>query len=726
MNVKRTASFRLFILALALCLVLPLFAMPATAASGKATILLSNLSVYVGDYVYVTVTYSSSVPMATWSFGIQYDSSKLQYVSGAQSTTGGTLNFVDQPTSGGVTSKSYTITFRAKALGSASVSTVTREVYAEDYSTISVSEASRTINVIERPAASGENRLSALSVSGAELSPAFASGTDAYSTTVPYSLNKVEVSATTTHSAASVRVQGAEDLVVGENKVAVIVTAENGNQRTYTINVVREDSKFVGAAVDLDGQTLNFARDPSEVSGVPEGFSPGEGTYGEDPVLLYENATKSACLAALLGEKDAEGKRPCHFYLYDRASGEFAPYVSAETRPQTFVFLNLPEGVELPEGFSPSMLVVLEQEVSAWSGTQKDGRELTLVYATPVDGTAAFYVYDSESGNFSLYQTPVEPEPELSTGGLTMPEMEVALAEETQKNETLRSYLFYGLIAAGALCLILFIVIIILAIVAGKRKRRLKVATGEAQEEERYYEELGIAVGALSQTEEQEPVKQESSTPEPAMAYVLPTEEEGTLEGEEYVPEDVEFPEETLYVPQNVAFPAETLSVDEEVFLPEDDGFMAAPLSADEDADLSEEAIDLTAEPIDLSKDGAERSNEGAEMTGEDDFLVPTAAPQAAPAAEPSSPKPRPIPIWEELDEIAHTAEPTRRRKPVADAASTFAPAKPVPPERHAHPEVERVFGTKSDDEIFRDNNPIIDEDEEDGEDAPIYGFDEE
>ena len=50
---------------------------------------------------------------------------------------------------------------------------------------------------------------------------------------------------------------------------------------------------------------------------------------------------------------------------------------------------------------------------------------------------------------------------------------------------------------------------------------------------------------------------------------------------------------------------------------------------------------------------------------------------------------------------------------------------KKEPPARRGHPAVESVFGTTSDDEEFRKNNPVLDEDEEDGDDAPVYGFDE-
>lgn len=71
----------------------------------------------------------------------------------------------------------------------------------------------------------------------------FKTGTTSYSTTVPENVSEVEVYAKTTSSKASVTGTGKKKLNKGKNTVEVIVTAENGIKKTYTIVITREGSE---------------------------------------------------------------------------------------------------------------------------------------------------------------------------------------------------------------------------------------------------------------------------------------------------------------------------------------------------------------------------------------------------------------------------------------------------------------------------------------------------
>ncbi len=64
--------------------------------------------------------------------------------------------------------------------------------------------------------------------------------TTSYEVTVPENIQTVEVYAKTQDAKAKVTGTGKKSLQTGENKQEVIVTAENGTQKTYTINIIRE------------------------------------------------------------------------------------------------------------------------------------------------------------------------------------------------------------------------------------------------------------------------------------------------------------------------------------------------------------------------------------------------------------------------------------------------------------------------------------------------------
>ncbi len=88
-------------------------------------------------------------------------------------------------------------------------------------------------------AKSSVNTLASLSVEGYSITPIFKSALTDYNVTVASNVTEVTVNATSTHNKASYKVNGNTNLIYGLNKVNVVVTAENGIKRTYTIEVNR-------------------------------------------------------------------------------------------------------------------------------------------------------------------------------------------------------------------------------------------------------------------------------------------------------------------------------------------------------------------------------------------------------------------------------------------------------------------------------------------------------
>ncbi len=84
------------------------------------------------------------------------------------------------------------------------------------------------------------NRLSALTVSGVDITPTFEHGTTSYSAVVTYDINSVDVAATTIDKNAVVSGIGTVELKEGTNNIIVSVVAENGTKRNYTITIIKE------------------------------------------------------------------------------------------------------------------------------------------------------------------------------------------------------------------------------------------------------------------------------------------------------------------------------------------------------------------------------------------------------------------------------------------------------------------------------------------------------
>ena len=85
-----------------------------------------------------------------------------------------------------------------------------------------------------------DNYLEKITVDGFTITPEFSKTNQTYFVTVANDIEQVAVNVEKSDNSASVQIYGNTNLQVGENKVIISVTAENGNVRHYRIYVTRE------------------------------------------------------------------------------------------------------------------------------------------------------------------------------------------------------------------------------------------------------------------------------------------------------------------------------------------------------------------------------------------------------------------------------------------------------------------------------------------------------
>lgn len=98
----------------------------------------------------------------------------------------------------------------------------------------------------EKPEESDNNNLESLSISGYELTPKFSADVKEYSLTITEDVEKLDITAEPEDENAEVKIEGNENLLIGENTIKIIVTAEDGTERTYTLNVTKGETPPVG------------------------------------------------------------------------------------------------------------------------------------------------------------------------------------------------------------------------------------------------------------------------------------------------------------------------------------------------------------------------------------------------------------------------------------------------------------------------------------------------
>ena len=231
--------------------------MTASAANASAT-LTGTGTVRAGDTI--TLTFNLNGKGIYGAEGtLNYDAAQVSLVSTSQKIAspwvvefnGNKFVAYDNNLAAPISSNKaiFTVTFKVKSVATGTKINIS-------YTGVKASDGSADANIgtvaysatVAAPL-STENNLASLTVAGATLSPAFSAGTTSYTTTVPFSTSKLNVTATAKDSKAKVTVNSPNLTPGGKTNVTVTVKAENGSTKTYTIVVTREqDPNYVASA----------------------------------------------------------------------------------------------------------------------------------------------------------------------------------------------------------------------------------------------------------------------------------------------------------------------------------------------------------------------------------------------------------------------------------------------------------------------------------------------
>jgi len=432
-------KLKLFLITILSILILPSI---VNAASGTIKVT-STSTVVVGNKVTVTVTLSSGTSIGSWEMNLNYDKKYLQLTS-ATTEAGGT-SMVNS--SSGTKSKKYTFTFKTLKTGSTKVSVGSYLVYAyADMSEMNISASSKTIKIITQEeleaSYSKDNNLKSLSVEGFEISPAFNKDTLEYSVSVPEGTKEVKINATAYDSKSSVNGDGTVEVSEGANNIPIVVRAENGSEKTYTLTVNVIDQNPINVTIDGINYTVTKIR---ENYTCPELFT--ESTINindiEVPACFNENINYT-----LVGLKKDNGE--VKNFRYN--NGNYEKYTELVGTSIKLINEKYDSNVDDLEE-TTLKIDGIEYQAFRFSKTSK----YYVVYGINVEnGEKGLYVYDSVNKTFSGYDT------ELI---------------DYLKNQN-KIYL-YVIIAFGSGLFLSLICIILLS----KRKKKINKKTNENKEE---------------------------------------------------------------------------------------------------------------------------------------------------------------------------------------------------------------------------------------------------
>ena len=112
-----------------------------------------------------------------------------------------------------------------------------------------------------------EPTLKSLSIEGVELEPSFSASVTSYSAKISNFTDKeIKVTATAQDSKNKVEITGNKDIKIGENKITIKVTADDGTEKTYTVKLTNEKVDAFGLkTLKVNGSVVKgFAVDKLE------------------------------------------------------------------------------------------------------------------------------------------------------------------------------------------------------------------------------------------------------------------------------------------------------------------------------------------------------------------------------------------------------------------------------------------------------------------------------
>lgn len=389
----------------------------------------------VGGNITVRVNITESSGLGSWEYSLNYDSSKLQLLSGNTHVVG----YVD---GAGQTSQSYTYTFRVKGTGSTTISVVNTSIASWDEVVTSPTD-STTINLVAREEVesnySSDNNLASLEVAGLTLSPEFNKNTTSYTVEAESDVTSVTVNAKANDSKAKVSGTGEIEVHEGANTINVVVEAENGSTKTYTIVVNVKEKDPINVKVNKDN--LSVVRKTDELKDLIKDY------YVETTVKINDEEVPAYKIEALditlVALKDEKGN--IKFYIYD--DGDYTLY---QELGSDLLTIHLLDNGKIPSNYKKYTVKIDGEEYTVYKLNKKS--KYYLVYGENVEtGKKGLYLYDSVDKTIQRYYT----------------EEVDSLKDEL----TINSYIIVGLT-----CLIVLLVIIFLIALHTKNndKRRKK------------------------------------------------------------------------------------------------------------------------------------------------------------------------------------------------------------------------------------------------------------
>lgn len=359
----------------ALIIIVACFFFQLRVSAGDVSIVTNNRNPSVGSNVVVTV----KAPNVAGNFSVT--SSNQSVLSGGSSNS-----WIEG---------SVTYTFVAKTAGTATITV--KPIDAADYDgnvfsavkSVTITVGNKTTSSSTKKDLSSDNTLSSLSIDGVNLEPAFNKNTTSYNVNLEAGVTKINVKATPNDKSAKVTGIGEIEVSEGNNNIEVVVTAENGSTKTYTITANVKEYDPINVKVENSKYTV--VRNIKNVT-APNGYEETKIKIKGEEVPAFKNKTTGYTLVLL---KDDKGNQ--NFYIYKDKK-----YILYKEYTFNKIILYPMELKKVPKGYKKTKITFNDDKIIAYKKNKKSN--YALIYGMNVEtGKKHIYMYDKEEDTLQIY-----------------------------------------------------------------------------------------------------------------------------------------------------------------------------------------------------------------------------------------------------------------------------------------------------------------------------------
>ena len=342
---------------------------------------------------------------------------------------------------------------------------------------------------------SKDNNLKDLSVSVGEVayefSPAFDKDTLEYSVDVPTGTTLINVKATKNDNTASIDGDGEIEVTEGLNTIPIVVTAQNGDKKTYTLTVNVLDQNPIEVVVD--GEKLTVVKSKTLLT-APATFTESTVDIEGFQIPAFVNQDINF---TLVGLKDDDGNIALYRYL----DGTYTLYNEINSKS----YLLIPVAFTKELDYIKTTTTINNVKIDAYKYSEDSS--LVIINAINVEtGDTNLYLYDPDSKAAILFDE--------------------SFIQDT--NQTIEYYT-YIIIAFGGALLLMLIVIFVLLHSTKKKQKKIKEFILKQEAKIEATRKLNDVVSEVKKTLEEENNDIEENTDEVVVESVS-LEEENSLE----------------------------------------------------------------------------------------------------------------------------------------------------------------------------------------------------